>query len=102
MDKIQLARGRWVRFSRPMYISDRRAMASVAEMPEGATFLDVFDRIITAIEPAIEERSWDGPFDQVTTDELQAISKAWSDQTEDDAIPPADGTSSETTSPDGD
>ena len=71
-------------------------MASVADMPEGATLLDVFDRIIAAVEPAVGERSWDGSFDQLTPDELQDIARQWADQSENDALPPADGTSSET------
>lgn len=96
MQRIPLARGRWARFSRPMYISDRRAMASVADMPEGSSLLDVFDRILSAIEPALEERSWDGPLDRMTPDELQEVARAWADQTEDAALPLADGTSSET------
>jgi hypothetical protein len=101
MERIEIARGRWVRFARPMYISDRRAMASVSDMGEDATLLEVFDRIIGVIEPAIAERSWEGPFDQLTPDELQDIGRAWRDQTEDAALPPDDGTSSGTTSPAG-
>jgi hypothetical protein len=96
MERIPLARGRWVRFDRPMYISDRRLMASVADMPEGSSLLDVFDRILSAIEPVIGERSWDGPLDQMTPDELQEVARAWGDQTEDDALPLDDATSSET------
>jgi len=96
VERIELARGRWVRFARPMYISDRRAMASVADMPEGASLLDVFDHIISAMEPALAERSWEGPFDQVTPEELNAIGRAWTTQTEDDVLPPDDGTDSET------
>ena len=101
MERIPLARGRWVRFERPMYISDRRAMASVSDMPEDATLFDVFDRILSVIEPAIAERSWDGPLDMMTPDEMQEVGRAWRDQTEDDALPPADGTSSGTTPPPG-
>lgn len=97
MEPINLARGRWVRFERPMYISDRRAMAKVSEMPEGASLMDVFDHVLAVIEPALAEWSWDGPLDQITDDELQDIGRAWSEQTEDAAIPPDDGTSSETT-----
>ena len=96
MQPIPLARGRWVRFERAMYISDRRAMASVADMPETATLLDVFDRILSVIEPAIAERSWEGPLDQMTPDELQEVARAWADQTESAVLPPADGTSSGT------
>lgn len=102
MERIELARGRWVRFERPMYISDRRAMATVADMGEDAKLLEVYDRYLSVIEPAIAERSWDGPFDQLTSDELLDIAKAWKDQTEDSALPPDAGTSSETTSPAGD
>jgi hypothetical protein len=97
MDRIEMARGRWVRFSRPMYISDRRAMAAVSDMPDGAAYLDVFDHILAVVEPAVAERSWDGPFDQMTDDELWEVCRAWRDQTEGDALPPAEGTSSETT-----
>jgi hypothetical protein len=96
MERIPLARGRWVRFDRPMYISDRRLMASVADMPEDSSLLDVFDRLLSVIEPVVAERSWDGPFDQLTPDELQDIGRAWRDQSEDDALPLDDATSSET------
>src|SRR5687767_14988981 len=85
-----------------MYISDRRQMASVADMPADATLLEVFDRLLGAIEPAIAERSWDGPLDQMTPDELQEIARQWGEQTEDAALPLADGTDSGTTSPTGD
>jgi len=101
MQRIPLARGRWVRFERPMYISDRRAMASVSDMPADATLLDVFDHILGVIEPALAERSWEGPLDQMTADELQEVARQWADQSEDDALPPVEGTSSETIPPPG-
>ena len=97
MERIPLAHGRWVRFARCMYISDRRAMAAVSDLPPETTYLELFDRIISAIEPAIAERSWEGPFDQITPDELQDIARAWTEQTESNVLPPADGTDSATT-----
>jgi len=83
-----------------MYISDRRAIVNISEGE--TTLLEMLGAMCAVIEPVVEERSWDGPFDQLTPDELQDIGRAWSQQTEDDALPPADGTSSETTSPDSD
>jgi len=102
MERINLDRGRWLRFERPMYISDRRAIVNAAESSEGTTLLDMMAAMCAVIEPAIAERSWDGAFDQLTVDELNDVARQWSQQTEDDALPPADGTSSETTSPDSD
>lgn len=96
MDRIPLARGRWVRFERPMYISDRRAMAAVGEMPRTSTLLEVMDRILAVITPAIAEWSWEGSFDAMTDDELEEVARLWGTQTEDAALPPVDGTSSET------
>jgi len=63
--------------------------------------MDVFDRILTVIEPAIAERSWEGPLDQMTPDELQDIGRAWMDQTESDVLPLADAPSSATSPPPG-
>ena len=102
MERIDLDRGRWLRFERPMYISDRRAIVAAAESSEGSTLLDMMASMCAVIEPSVEERSWTGAFDQLTVDELNDVARQWSQQTEDDALPPADGTSSETTSPDSD
>jgi hypothetical protein len=89
LPRIELARGRWLRFERPMYISDRRALSALADgLPEDATLLDAWDRAIAIVEPVVAERSWDGPFDQFTNAELQAITQQWADQTEDAALPP--------------
>jgi hypothetical protein len=80
-----------------MYISDRRQVSELAEsMPEDATVLDAYAATLAIIESALAERSWEGPFDQLTVKELEDILQAWAEQTEDDAIPPDDGTSSET------
>ena len=102
MERINLSRGRWLRFDRPMYISDRRGIVAAAEGSDETTLLQMMAAMCAVIEPGVAERSWDGPFDQMTVDELNDIARQWSQQTEDDAIPPADGTSSETTSPDSD
>ena len=101
MERIELARGRWLAFARPMYVSDRRAISEAAEsMGDDGTLLDLMARILAAIEPAVAERSWDGPLDQVTVEEINDLTRAWATQTEDDALPLADGTSSGTPSPD--
>ena len=95
MDRIDLPRGRWVRFGRPMYISDKRAFKALAEA-EKMPYLEMMDGYIGILEPAVAEKSWDGPLDQVTEEELLTLSQAWQQQTEDAAVPPVSGTSSET------
>lgn len=95
MEKINLPRGRWVRFERPMYIADKREFRRLSEA-EGLTFLEMMDGFIKVLEPAVAEKSWAGPLDQVTDDELLHLSQTWQQQTEDAAVPPETGTSSET------
>lgn len=95
MDRIDLPRGRWVRFGRPMYISDKRAFRALAAA-EGMDYLDMMAGYVGVLEPASAERSWEGPFDQLTEDELLHLAQRWAQQTEDAAVPPATGTSSET------
>lgn len=95
MERIPLPRDRWVRFGRPMYISDKRAFRALA-MAEDMDYLDMMAGYVGILEPACVERSWDGPFDALTEPELIHIAQAWMQQTEDAAVPPATGTSSET------
>lgn len=97
MDRIELARGRWLRFSRPMYVSDMEAIAALADMPDDTPILTAIARFCAVLEPAVAERSWDGPFNQMTVAEIQTVSRRWQAQTEDDALPPEPGTDSETT-----
>jgi hypothetical protein len=95
LDRIDLPRGRWVRFGRPMYISDKRAFKALAQA-EDMPYLDMMDGYLGILEPAVAEKSWDGPLDQVTEDELLTLSQGWQQQTEDAAVPPVNGTSSGT------
>jgi hypothetical protein len=95
MERIPLPRDRWVRFGRPMYLSDKRAFRALAAA-EDMPYLDMMDGYLTILEPAVVERSWDGPFDQMTEGEVIELATTWSGQTEDAAVPPATGTSSET------
>lgn len=95
MERIDLPRGRWLRFDRPMYLSDKRAFRALAAA-EDMDYLDMMAGYVGIIEPAVAERSWAGPFDQLTEDELLSVARAWGQQTEDAAVPPATGTSSET------
>ena len=95
MDRIPLPRDRWVRFGRPMYLSDKRAFRTLANAAD-MDYLDMMAGYVGILEPAVAERSWDGPFDQLTEAELLTIAQTWGQQTEDAAVPPATGTSSET------
>mgnify|MGYP007100093198 FL=1 len=95
MDRIPLPRDRWVRFGRPMYLSDKRAfrvLAAAEDMP----YLDMLDGYLSILEPAVAERSWEGSFDQMTEPEVIHLAQEWMSQTEDAAVPPVSGTSSAT------
>ena len=95
MERITLPRDRWVRFARPMYLSDKRAFRTLA-LAEDMDYLDMMAGYVAILEPAVAERSWEGPFDQLTENELLSVAQTWMQQTEDAAVPPESGTSSET------
>ena len=89
LPRIELARGRWLRFERPMYISERRQLADIArDTTPDAPLLDIMDRYLSVLGPVVAERSWDGDLDRMTPDEMFHVVTLWRDQTEDAALPP--------------
>lgn len=51
------------------------------------------------VENRLISKSWDGPVDELTPDELTHVFGQWLGLTEDDAVPPAPGSSSGTPLP---
>jgi hypothetical protein len=84
---------------RPMYISDKRRLVDFETGSEGLRVLDLMEGYIAILEPAVLWKSWDGPLTDMTEIRLLNIVREWAVVTEDDALPPASGTDSETTSP---
>lgn len=92
---VALADGRWLDL-RPMYISELKAVIAWQERDEQGTFIEQVDEIVALIEPAVRARSWDGSFEDMSPDELFKLIGRWRTVTEDDALPPENGTDSAT------
>ena len=96
MATVTLSDGRTLEL-RPMYISEKLAIVKLQEQDDEQPYIDIIVSMSKLIEPAVTAKSWDGPLLDMTELQLLKLARSWSMLTEEDAIPPALGTDSETT-----
>ena len=95
MATVTLSDGRTLSL-RPMYIREKRAIIDLQEATtDESPILDYTEALGAVIEPAVSD--FDGSIYDMTEMQLLQLINQWSTVTEDDAIPPENGTGSETT-----
>lgn len=104
MARIALSEGRWADL-RPMLAKDEALMAEFSDL-EGSTdwkaYYRLKARMTAALDAALREASWEGGFGELPADEAPVAFIKWDNATEEEALPPDSGNSSETPSPAGD
>lgn len=103
MARITLGEGRSATL-RPMLAKDEALLGEFAQLEGGTDWKAYYGlkaRMLRHLEDATIETSWDGGFGEVPNGDLPAVFIQWDAATEDEALPPENGTSSETPSPDG-
>lgn len=102
MARIETSKG--VAVLRPMLAKDEMLIGELAELEESkeaSTYYKVKTRMVRALDAAILSADWEGGFGELPKDEVLIALLRWDRATEDDALPPDSGTSSETPSPAG-
>jgi hypothetical protein len=90
---------------RPMLAKDERLIGEFADLDgskDWKAYYRLKSRMVDALDAAIIEVEWDGDFGDLPADEIQVAIIMWDNATEEQALPPENGTSSETPSPAGD
>jgi len=100
MPRVTLADGRTVEL-RPMYISDELAIVDIGEREfDGPRRrLDQVTAYAALLEAAVLERSWSGPFLDISEPDLGYLFGEWRRLSDEAVVPPVDGTPSPTPSP---
>jgi len=103
MARITLSEGRWADL-RPMRSKDEALLGEFAEL-EGTqdwkAYYGLKARMLRHLEDATRETSWEGGFGELPNGDLPAIFIQWDAATDDEALPPENGPSSETPPPAG-
>lgn len=99
MARIDLPDGRWVDL-RPQYLSDKNAIIALNERIEGdnGRYIDLVNGYADILRPAVLATSWGGDIAEMPERRLLVLLADWARLTEEDAVPPASGTSGETSS----
>lgn len=96
MARIAFPDGRWLDID-PMWVDDELAIADLADT-EGDFKAQV--AFLRGMRDIIQNRttatSWGGSVGQMSKDDLMSVFVQWRTATEDDALPPDNGPSSET------
>ncbi len=97
MARIDLPDGRWVNL-RPMWLSEKVAIVAYEEETEGkqTSYLERMTAYAALLRPGITETSWGGDIADMPETTMLNIMARWQTISEDDALPPVTGTSSET------
>lgn len=84
-----------------MYVSDKNKLIAYEAEAEGqkVRYLDQLNAYADILRPGVIATSWDGDLTEMTDTRLLWLLGQWAVITEDDALPPASGTSSGTRSP---
>ncbi|HUW17592.1 MAG TPA: hypothetical protein VMW94_10985 [Actinomycetes bacterium] len=89
---------------RPMLAKDEALLGEFAEL-EGTrdwkAYYRLKGRMLRHLEDAAKEIPWEGGFGELPNDEVQVVFIQWDGATDEDALPPDNGTSSETPPPTG-
>lgn len=97
MPRIDLPDGRWVEL-RPQYLSEKnRILELPAKVAEGR-LIDLLNGYADIIRPAVLALSWEGDITDMPELRLVELIRQWARITEDDAVPPASGTTGKPTS----
>jgi len=100
MARIELSAGRWVRL-RPMLAKDEALIGRMAELEDtndATGYFKLKAQMMDQLDEATLESNWEGGFGELPKDELLVVLLQWDRSTEEEALPPDSGTSSETPS----
>lgn len=89
---------------RPMLMNDELILADLADLEDegkASAFWSVKGRMLRALTAATESTEWEGGFGVLPADEILRVFVRWNVATDEEALPPDTGTSSETPSPAG-
>lgn len=96
MARIDFPDGRWLVID-PMLVDDELALADLAEAEGDYKGQVAFVRgMRDLLDARITSTSWGGGAGKMTKAEMYGVFAQWRVATEDDALPPVSGTSSET------
>jgi len=98
MARLMLSEGRWADM-RPMLAKDEMLIGELVDLENKDTsYFRIKRDMVRALDAATREASWDGGFGELPKDEILTAILLWDRLTEDEALPPDNGTSSETPS----
>jgi hypothetical protein len=84
---------------RPMLAKDEMLIGELVDLERKDTsYFKIKSRMVKALDAAIIEAPWEGGFGELPKDEILTAILQWDRATEDEALPPDSGTSSETPS----
>ena len=98
MARITLPDGRWLEL-RPMWLSERNALLALSDRAGDMLYVDYYNTLAGIVGKGVEALSWEGSVADMAEERLAWLSKEWGRITDEDALPEANGTASETSSP---
>lgn len=99
MARIDTSKG--VAVLRPMLAKDELLIGELAEVDDGSDVVTYFRtkaKMVKALDEATISADWEGGFGELPKDEILMVLLKWNTATEEEALPPDNGTSSETPS----
>lgn len=102
MARIETSRG--AATLRPMLAKDEILIGELAELEEtqdASAYYRIKRRMVAQLDEATISAEWEGGFGELPKDEILVSLIRWDRGTEEEALPPDSGTSSETPSPAG-
>jgi hypothetical protein len=102
MARIETSKG--VAMLRPMLAKDEVLIGELALLegtPGWTDYYRIKARMVRALDDATLSAAWEGGFGELPKDEVLATLLSWDRATDEEALPPVNGTSSETPSPAG-
>lgn len=102
MARIETSKGAAV--LRPMLAKDEILIGELAELEDSTdegrftAYYRIKARMVRALDEAIIKADWEGGFGELPKDDILVSLIRWDRATEDEALPPDNGTSSETPS----
>lgn len=101
MARLVLSEGRWADL-RPMLAKEEMLIGDLVELSgKDTNYFRVKKAMVQALDGATREASWEGGFGELPKDEVLTAILLWDRLTEEEALPPDSGTSSETPSESG-
>lgn len=101
MARLVLSEGRWADL-RPMLAKDEMLIGELVDLENKDTaYFRIKRDMVRALDAATREASWVGGFGELPKDEILTAILLWDRLTEEEALPPDSGTSSETPSESG-